>query len=246
MSVPKIVMQTWKTYDIPEYWLPSQSSIQTKMSEWDYHLMSDDDNRAFVQKHFPDFLPTYDSFPYPIQRVDAVRYMWLYVHGGLYLDLDIEVLKDLTPLFGTDEKDMLYFVKSPNCNLISKPVTNAFMASTPKHPFWLEILEEMKKPCPCYVQAEYHYYILYSTGPMVVTRVLERLKPNHIILPAAVFPYSMCNKTFNYPGAWTRPLPGNSWVQDYWEKVCYCYCHPAVVVLVIVVITFIILAVIVR
>ena len=82
-------MQTWKTRNIPHQWKISPSSIKKNIPKhWNYVLMTDRDNRDFVKKYFPSFLSYYESFPYNIQRADAIRYMWLYVNGGIYMDLD--------------------------------------------------------------------------------------------------------------------------------------------------------------
>ena len=35
---------------------------------------------------------SYDGYTHPIQRADAARYFILFVHGGLYADLDYEPL----------------------------------------------------------------------------------------------------------------------------------------------------------
>ena len=126
IKIPKIIMQTWKTQNVPLHWRASQESIQRLMPDWQYVLMTDKDNREFVKTHFPDFLPYYDRFEYPIQRADAVRYCWLAIHGGIYLDLDIELLKPLDPLFTSDND--VYLVSSGE---LSSHITNSFMASKP-------------------------------------------------------------------------------------------------------------------
>lgn len=40
----------------------------------------------------------YRSFPYNVQRWDTIRYMILYVYGGVYTDLDTECFKPIEPL----------------------------------------------------------------------------------------------------------------------------------------------------
>src|SRR5437762_1813333 len=112
MMIPRRIMQTWKTKNVPEHWKPSPLSIRQHMPDWEYTLMTDEDNRKFVAEHFPDFLPYYDRFPYPIQRADAIRYCWLYIHGGVYLDLDTVVQKSLEPLF--EDGGDLFLVASGN------------------------------------------------------------------------------------------------------------------------------------
>ena len=37
---------------------------------------------------YPWFLETFDGYPYPIQRADAIRYFVLHHFGGIYIDLD--------------------------------------------------------------------------------------------------------------------------------------------------------------
>lgn len=45
-------------------------------------------SRDFIATEYPWFLSTYDSYSFPIQRVDTVRYFILRHYGGIYMDLD--------------------------------------------------------------------------------------------------------------------------------------------------------------
>ena len=46
---------------------------------------------------YPWFLETFDGYPYPIQRADAIRYFVLHHFGGIYIDLDdVCNMSDLT------------------------------------------------------------------------------------------------------------------------------------------------------
>src|SRR3989338_10311617 len=170
-------MQTWKTDQLPVGWQPTQIAINKYMPDWDYVLMTDDMNRAFVIEHFPDFLSYYDAFPYNIQRADAIRYCWLYIHGGLYLDCDIEILGPLDDLF-TIEGD-LFLLNSPHNGQV---FTNALMASKPGQQIWLEMLEAMKQPPGLYA-LERHLLVMNTTGPMAFTRVIKRTQPDFVRLP---------------------------------------------------------------
>jgi mannosyltransferase OCH1-like enzyme len=51
---------------------------------WEAHLWTDDTADAFVAKHFPELREMWLSYRYPIQRIDALRYMALYHYGGMY------------------------------------------------------------------------------------------------------------------------------------------------------------------
>ena len=73
--------------------------------------MSDEENLDFVKTHFPDYLSLYLNLPRDIMRADVIRYMWLYIKGGVYIDLDYEAIKPFDSLFASGE---LYLVESPN------------------------------------------------------------------------------------------------------------------------------------
>merc|ERR1719414_2863004 len=65
---------------------------------WSYRLWSDADLEAFMQTHYPSFMPTWQIYPRNIMRVDAVRYFWLHHFGGIYADLDYFTLQDFGPV----------------------------------------------------------------------------------------------------------------------------------------------------
>ncbi len=169
--------------------------------------MTDEDNRNFVSKHFPHFLETFDNFRYPIQRADAIRACFLYVNGGIYMDLDFEIQLPLDDLFSSDES--LYFVPSGN---IPGVFTNAFMASSPKHPFWLDYIEEMKNPPKWYAFGK-HIHVMTTTGPVSLSRVIGRSHHRYAILPSLLIaPCSVCDLNCLYvSGSYIRQLEGGSW-----------------------------------
>lgn len=206
VTIPRIIMQTWKNDNVPLNWKPSPESIKRLMPDWEYVLMTDDDNREFIKQHFPDFLPYYDKFEYPIQRADAIRYCFLAVHGGVYMDLDIELQKPLDDLFTSDSE--VYLVASGN---MSSHITNSFMASKPGAQLWYEVIEEMKKPLPWWAIGK-HWKVMNSTGPLMLNRVVKRGKWVYAALPtSSIMPCSVCDEVCDRPDAYVRPLPGQSW-----------------------------------
>ena len=63
-------------------WVAARSQCLRYHEGWDFHLWDDASANAFVQDHFPHLKVMWDSYPYPVQRVDALRYMVLYKYGG--------------------------------------------------------------------------------------------------------------------------------------------------------------------
>lgn len=223
VKIPKILMQTWKTRNVPEHWKSSPKSIQRLMPKWKYVLMSDEDNRNFIKKYFPEYLKVYDNLEYPIMKCDMIRYAFLYIHGGIYMDLDIELTKPLADLFHDDAD--IYVVESGNaCSVY----TNSFLASKPRCKFWLDCLEEIKKPYPCWAYGK-HLKVMTKTGPLMLTRVIKRKKYDYCfakIKKEYVMPCSVCEiKPCTKPGAYTKSLEGSSWCG--WDSYIYntCLCN---------------------
>lgn len=233
-QIPKIIMQTWKTRQVPDKWKSSPQSIAKQMGDWDYILMTDDDNRHFIATHFPDFLPYYDKFEYPIQRADAIRYAWLYIKGGVYLDLDTVVQRRLDPLF--ENGGDLFFVASGN---VGSYLTNSFMASRPRHPVWLEMIEEMKKPLSHWYVGK-HLKVMNSTGPMMLNYVVKKSHYVYSMLPAKLtMPCSVCDSVCVADDSYILPLEGSSWTS--WDTKFYnfCLCNTRFVIAIILIILLI-------
>lgn len=239
-SVPRIVMQTWKDTNIPEAWKPSIQSIQRHMKGWNHVLMTDKDNRHFVEAYFPEFLPVYDGFKHGIQRADAIRYMWLYVNGGVYMDLDFELTATIDHLFsgGGD----LYLMRSSN---FPSSYTNSFMASSPRHPFWLEVLSRMRETVespPLWAIGK-HLEVMMSTGPGMLSSVLGETVHEYVTLPYKVLsPENICCIGDDEYGL-LRKLPGSSWAG--WDTIIgnWIHCNTRTVIALVIIIVLVVVIV---
>ncbi len=236
-KIPKIIMQTWKNRQIPVKWRSSARSIKKYMSDWKHVLMTDDDNREFIKEHFPDFLSHYDKFPYNIQRADAIRACWLYIHGGIYMDLDIEILRPLDSLF--NEPFGIYLVNSGN---FSSYATNSFMACQPRHHIWLEYIEQMKKPLNKWVMGK-HFTVMTTTGPIALTNVLRNTSHKYAVLPTKLLmPCSVCEPNCKIrPDAYLKPLKGGSW--NGWDShfLNFFLCNWKTVIIVVIILIILII-----
>jgi mannosyltransferase OCH1-like enzyme len=82
----------WKTSVVPDSWSLGVKKCREFNPDWLYCHWTDEELASFIDSEYPDFRSTYDAYPYDIQRSDAVRYLLLYHYGGLYLDLDIDIV----------------------------------------------------------------------------------------------------------------------------------------------------------
>ena len=195
---PKIIFQTWKSKtDIPKnmrYW---SETWKSKHPDYKYVLWDDADNRAFVKERFPWFLQTYDAYDVEIKRADAIRYMFLYTYGGIYVDMDFECLKPLDDLL---EENLRYDIllgsieSSSDSWHLSNSIPNAIMISKPANNFWIRLLEEMESVAESRAQsrAKENSRVEEETGPVVLKEVYDTswLSNIRILAPSVLYPIS--------------------------------------------------------
>ena len=214
--IPKIILQTWKTREIPEQWQSAVESVKTTHPDYKYILWTHETMAEFVKSTYPDFYPTYLNYKYDIQRCDAFRYLVLYKYGGIYLDLDIVCKKNLDSLLTYD----LVFAKSPN---ISATYTNSFFMAAPHHLFLSYCIEQLPMYERSFVYFGKHNHIMHSTGPLFLTKMLSNLKKNQnvYVLTKSEFAgdCSVCNETKCAGGTYFKHLVGNSW--NSWDSSLY-------------------------
>ena len=146
MKIPKIIHQTWKTFDVPIELAHDFHSWKSHNPDWQFvgwdDLLLDD----FVRKEYPQFEAIYNSYDHNINRVNLARYLLLKHYGGVFVDLDLECLKPIEPLladhsllFGREPET---HAKHPAAVLFHMPriVGTAFIAAIAGHPFWDHLL----------------------------------------------------------------------------------------------------------
>lgn len=121
-------------------------------------LWTDEKSREFIKAEYPWFLETFDSYPFPIQRADTIRYFVLAFYGGVYLDLDDGCNRRLDPLLSYPA-----WVR----RTVPTGISNDAMGSVPQHPFFHTVIERLQ-----------HYNrnwgmpyitVMYSTGPLFLS-----------------------------------------------------------------------------
>lgn len=143
--IPKIIHQTYKTNQLPDDLLKWHQKIVLLHPSWQVKLWTDEDNLALVKQHFPHMLEVYLKLPYPIMQVDMVRYMYMAVYGGVYMDLDYELFTSLdASVKGTNLLLPLSREKKENDFYKKKVIIgNCIFASTPNHIFWQDVLDKL-------------------------------------------------------------------------------------------------------
>lgn len=179
-------------------------------------LWTDASSRSFIAEHYPWFLAVFDSYPYAIQRADAIRYFVLHHYGGIYMDLDIGCNRRLDPL-------LRFEVILP----VTRPVgvSNDLIFAAKGHAFMDQVIHNLVTFNHRYLT---HYpTVMFSTGPMFVSAsyglyvdVHGPAKPSTALAPDAgfegvrVLPKSLYGKNaqpVDVPDAFFRHFYGSSW-----------------------------------
>ncbi|KAL6721062.1 hypothetical protein ACLMJK_000162 [Lecanora helva] len=156
-SIPKLLHQSWINETIPTKFEEWSESCREVNSDWEWVLWTDEDNLKLVEKYAPWFNLTYEFLRSEIYRADAARNIYMHIFGGVYADLDTECLLPYETMF--EKHDTSAVLYSDSSFIDSKgerkaffgrmgmdddsmhSIPNAFMASTPGHPFWLLPIE---------------------------------------------------------------------------------------------------------
>jgi mannosyltransferase OCH1-like enzyme len=82
--IPPILHQISLGNRLKPEWLDARNSCLQHHAEWETHLWTDENAPSFVAEKFPHLREMWEGYRYPIQKVDALRYMVLYEYGGMY------------------------------------------------------------------------------------------------------------------------------------------------------------------
>jgi len=211
----KFIHQVWfpiKQVEIFDCWKESPKEWKKYHPDWIYILWNKELSRDFIKHKESLFLETWENFKYEIQRIDAIRQVFLKHLGGIYSDLDVVPLKSMDKYF---RAKLDYFVPSAN---VSKYYTNAIMASfapvKDTRSIWDDCLTEMKKNTKWWAMGK-HLTVMTSTGPMMLSEVLKKTSKSFCRLSTKFMP-----NTVSEVNAGTnriteeniiKMLPGSSW-----------------------------------
>lgn len=81
--IPPILHQISLGHKQPrKKWMEARNACLAYHPDWETHLWTDGNAPKFVEEKFPHLKPMWDGYKYPIQRIDALRYMVLHEYGG--------------------------------------------------------------------------------------------------------------------------------------------------------------------
>lgn len=201
MPIPKIIIQTWKTSDLPTYYKKTQGLMRRNNPEYKYLFFDDEAIESFIRSKYPEQYDLISKFKRKIQIIDLFRLLAVYEYGGFYFDMDVEILDNLDDLL---EYDCVFPVEMLRENRVlsdagySYNLGNYAFGASPKNPVIWNIVQEITKALndPLYLtgdprfealgddssESAMHEYIYHTTGPIIVSKaVFDSLVGGHSI-----------------------------------------------------------------
>jgi len=128
--IPRIIIQTNEKSEIPQKMMDASNALIATNPEYEYVYYNDQDSRRFIEENFDqDVIDAYNDVVPGAYKADLFRYCFLWVHGGVYIDMGMLPINALDKIIRSDDA----FI-APEDNGEPRRIYNAFMACTAKHP----------------------------------------------------------------------------------------------------------------
>lgn len=158
-KIPKIIIQTY--HDKSK--IPDKVYMNIKKYAPGYkHLIYDDNDcikflekfdNTFPKKKGFNLVDRFKSYKKGAHKADLFRYCFLYMNGGIYIDIKTELIKPIDELFKED--NTLYTVIALNKNSIYQGVIGVY----PYHPIFKNLINQCISCSHLVILQNYHIFV---------------------------------------------------------------------------------------
>lgn len=224
-QIPRRIIQTGKHRDLTLRQRGFAANVRLLNPDFEWCFFDNDDVEQFIDREFPEYRRTFDSFTFPIQRYDFFRYLAVYRLGGFYLDLDVLLATGLSSLcargcvFAFEGLTLSELLRSRGMDW---EIGNYAFGAAAGHPFLKAVIDNCVRAQtnPAWARAlirgvptlsRTEYRVLYTTGPGAVSRALTE-NPGVAPMVTVLFPDDVCDAgSWNQFGAYGVHLMEGSW-----------------------------------
>jgi mannosyltransferase OCH1-like enzyme len=136
--IPKIIFQKWETKKLAPFLTELINRWKLFNPTYQYILYDTNDARLFIKNHFGiRFLNVFDKIKPGAYKADFWRYCILYIHGGVYVDIDTYCLGSLDKLLINDYDLVAPIDLNININEGEHNISNGFIMTKPFNPILL-------------------------------------------------------------------------------------------------------------
>lgn len=224
---PRIIHQIFLGFDgpMPEHWQKNHQLWKDTHPDYEIMLWNMQDCIDLIKEsEYPEFLEDFNTYKYGVQKADAARYFILQKYGGVYSDLDVIPNQKITPLlemYEKSDKDLQVLLCESNSG---HHESNWFMVSKKDAIYWKFVIPELKKQKNVRKLMK-HFYILYSTGPRMLTNLCYKyqFKSVYKIPKEVLTPCTSCVKNCEQYAMLTDQH-ASSWNSGKIRKMNELYC----------------------
>ena len=177
--IPKIIHQTYSSLDnLRSDYKKYSDGIKKLHFDYKYYFWSDEDMYNFVKIEYPHLYQNYMSLPKKIYQIDIFKYLIIHNKGGIFIDMDYEFYKSLSPYI--ENKHVFMPVShekgSLNCNskqgklnINSNLHPSSLLGSIKNYPLWIDLVEQILK------DQDYNNNngdAIFVTGPHILSKFL--------------------------------------------------------------------------
>lgn len=108
MSIPKIVHQTWKTYNLPDVTIENIDKMKHENKEYKFLLYNDEDIDQFIRTNYSgEIYECFKMLDVGAAKADFWRYCILYKTGGIYLDIDSQIVGKIDEMIENEKEAII-------------------------------------------------------------------------------------------------------------------------------------------
>lgn len=157
-KLEKNILQTYKDINIvPKYVI---DNLKNKNPDWKYHFYDDSECEKFISDNYGiEILAKYLSIKGKPHRADIFRLCWLYKNGGVYIDIDTEILIPLDELV----ENKKFSIPITHDRLNRKRLLNCIIITNKGNPLIKECLENILKIDTGELSQTKYYYLYLLT-----------------------------------------------------------------------------------
>lgn len=166
--IPLNIWQTYKTDQLPEKAKACQQSWK-EQKNYHYQFMDDPQVEQFIREHFPPRVhQVFKRFPLGVMKADLWRYCILFIHGGIYSDIDSVALKPISD----------WKIKPQDGIIIGLENDLHFCQWTilaePRHPILQTVIQMITDDAEKGIDTSDEHFVHKHTGPGIWTRAIHR------------------------------------------------------------------------
>jgi len=177
-NIPRQIVQYWHSEEWPEDVQQAIAKVQECNRDMVCTVFHEQAAREFVRAHFGDGMRSlFDFCFHHTMKSDLFRLCYLYVHGGIYVDVDISCHGPLAKILGNNDFRcfFMYAEGKPWC------IENGFVVAEPANGIIAAMIRNLERNLVQYRDKQRFRGIWADTGPGLATETIMGLLARHML-----------------------------------------------------------------